>query len=518
MKALTLTLFLFSSLLSASEKSEIAYDYEAGMHAAYFGETEKLRKLIGSREDFNKNVTLNPPVLIGYAMAGGHKDTVKAILDYGWPRYGPELRDVFTNRHMRVDMVSVFAKNIPNFKERHGTQCLSYAIAAGREDIARALIELGVPVNDHRSPPLLAALKSRSQLLITLLIQNGADPYIGSKPQRPVDIAADIRSHSLLSKLDSKGEYSELLSELARYVASDDSPFPGLWAYRPQGGGFGTIALQLFQDGSGTMVGDIGVVPILWKGKSSDTIQIKPTSSFKQRVGERAKDMTISLTFTNGELTLTSKGGKRALKRENAGKERLTDWRYPIFVILEHTWITKEDDLIIQINRMRLRVPLSNIVKGAKQTRYHSEPTKLNVLRWKDFKEISEVPVPPNSRELPMAKRSVSPGYSRHWDRLGYNHKEMVTLADGIDQMVFKSHGKRYHGEDPSKYGQELNAWAIMRKGKFPHDRDWVLFFLLKSVENKHAQQDGADQPANAPESKPEGNEKPKPEPEGRSQ
>lgn len=34
----------------------------------------------------------------------------------------------------------------------------------------------------------------------------------------------------------------------------------------------------------------------------------------------------------------------------------------------------------------------------------------------------------------------------------------------------------------------------------------------------KRGQQDGADQPATAPDSKPEGDEKPKPETEGRSQ
>ena len=41
---------------------------------------------------------------------------------------------------------------------------------------------------------------------------------------------------------------------------------------------------------------------------------------------------------------------------------------------------------------------------------------------------------------------------------------------------------------------------------------------LIIPPRNEEAEQDGADQPATAPESKPEGNEKPKPESEGRSQ
>ncbi|MEM7792621.1 MAG: hypothetical protein AAF546_14545 [Verrucomicrobiota bacterium] len=61
-----------------------------------------------------------------------------------------------------------------------------------------------------------------------------------------------------------------------------------------------------------------------------------------------------------------------------------------------------------------------------------------------------------------------------------------------------------------AEYGGDLDAffaWIRTRQAVNPR--------LVKSIVGE---QDGADQPATAPESKPEGKEKPQPEPEGRSQ
>jgi hypothetical protein len=218
----------------------------------------------------------------------------------------------------------------------------------------------------------------------------------------------------LLSKLDLRGEYSVLLKELATALPPVDSAFSGLWVYRPDGGGFGTIALQLYPDGSGTMAGDVGAVPVVWTSESSDVVDIEPPPLFKEVAGEQATEMSFSLTLEDNQLLLTNKDGERGLKREATGPERHTEWRYPILLWFEHVWLTPAEDLILQINRMRLRVSLKQLVEAVEQNRIPDQPNDLNVLKWSDSSELSEIPVPKDSIEIAKGERRVNPGYTTY--------------------------------------------------------------------------------------------------------
>jgi hypothetical protein len=185
MKLHIILVLLLACSLSSAEAPEPQYDYNDRNRAAYFGEATKLEEMIGPKENFYKISGLNPSVLVGHAMASGHRNVVELILRYGWPKSATSLRNVFTNHHMTPDMVSVFAENIPDFTKDYGPKCLVWAIGAGHDEVAIELIKLGVPLTDDRRSPLIAALHTRNIKLINTLLANGADPYIGrARPKR----------------------------------------------------------------------------------------------------------------------------------------------------------------------------------------------------------------------------------------------------------------------------------------------------------------------------------------------
>lgn len=231
--------------------------------------------------------------------------------------------------------------------------------------------------------------------------------------------------------------------------------------------------------------------PVVWKHSSNTTIHLTPIPTYLEALGDKAKKFELKLDInSNGELLLKRAGEKTVLKREEMGRQRKSEWNYPIFIRMEKAWLTPDASLILQINGMRKKVSISQIVKGAKQTTYHEDPTELNVLRWDTFKPIDQVPIPPASREIALGKRKVNPGYSRHWDKLGYNHKELVALKEGVEEQIFQLTGsERYHGAEANRYGHQVLGWSLMRRQKFSHDRDWVVFYLLKSNKNIYAQQ-----------------------------
>ena len=100
--------------------------------------------------------------------------------------------------------------------------------------------------------------------------------------------------------------------------------------------------------------------------------------------------------------------------------------------------------------------------------------------------------------------------------------------TESLDHVVLRPKGKR---DSP------LSSWKVFKVsqthdaataakfhislgGYFPSVRDYVEFSVSIAVPQKpnRGEQGGAEQPATAPESKPQGNEKPKPESKGRSQ
>lgn len=86
---------------------------------------------------------------------------------------------------------------------------------------------------------------------------------------------------------------------------------------------------------------------------------------------------------------------------------------------------------------------------------------------------------------------------------------------DQSDHDEFVSQLERVPSRDESgSLAYSYEDWVFWVAGGKDHCR----FHMRLSRNKKPSEQDGADQPATAPESKPEGNSKPQPESEGRSQ
>jgi hypothetical protein len=63
---------------------------------------------------------------------------------------------------------------------------------------------------------------------------------------------------------------------------------------------------------------------------------------------------------------------------------------------------------------MRLRVSLKQLVEAVEQNRIPDQPNDLNVLKWSDSSELSEIPVPKDSIEIAKGERRVNPGYTTY--------------------------------------------------------------------------------------------------------
>ncbi len=458
-------------------------DFRKPFKAAYFGETEILKDDNGELKDIYK-VHSRPSVIINMAMAGGQKEFVKTVLECGWPRYTSDLQDVFTSEHLTPEMAKIFIDNIPDFKEKHGNRCLVWAIGSQNIDVVQEIVQAGVSVNDVRYSPLATAIKIRDENIVKLLIKNGADPYISSGGRRPVDIALQLNSYDMLEIVDTKGEFNTIQNELEKTLPEENSMFIGLWMYKPSGGGFGTIALNLLKDGSGAMM---GALPCVWKKVDNKTIHIEPVPELIKQYGDEAKNMIFDLQMNDqDELISTDKKEMKRLKRQDIANLQKSDWKYPVYIRLENVWIDpKEDMLIIQINGKRRSVPMKQLLNGAEQSANHTKPNKDNVVTWESFQPIDSKIVPDEWIEINLASKQVSPGYSPKHTRLGYNHNELVDLPENEERMLFKLTGsKRYHNGDLSPYGHEVEGWALMQHDLFPHGTDWVIFYFQKSDYN----------------------------------
>lgn len=111
----------------------------------------------------------------------------------------------------------------------------------------------------------------------------------------------------------------------------------------------------------------------------------------------------------------------------------------------------------------------------------------------------------------------------------------MVALEDALESKVEKTDvcehaisrtGNNlkeliYYIRDRDQFMKALNG-ALVKHERYPieirfyEDREWKEFNELRADFNKPSEPGGADQPATAPESKPEGNSKPQPESEVR--
>ncbi|HOO20269.1 MAG TPA: hypothetical protein PL011_02655 [Kiritimatiellia bacterium] len=453
--------------------------------AAYLGDADELREALGPERSYEAfgRAGLDPQGLFRHALMGRQQDVAALLMEYGFPPSRWEAEKILGDRHMTPDVLRLFLEKVPGFAEEYGPVALLVAARTDNAEMCRLLMEAGVPA----TPKTMAALFLHRDLeLIGTMIGHGADPYAREDGITPVELAMQWRSADLLRVLDVRGLHAERLAELEReHRPADGKDFLGSWRYHPPGGGFGEMVFTFYPDGTGLFAGGVGGAMGVWKA-DGDAATIVPMDE-KGRLAEE-QSMVVRRTAEGLELPSGPRGtsGPIRIARKITEADLGSDWRYPPFVRVEKVVLTGEGDLLVQINRRHVSVPLRQLVRAAQETPYGRTPVDGNLLRWDDFIPGAIPAVPPGSIELPFVDRHTSPGYSVKWDKLGFDHSTMAVLKEGHSFTVFPSEtSERYYGPGFERFGESVRGYAILADRPFEHGKDWVLFYFLRSKENR---------------------------------
>lgn len=465
-------------------------EYEQPGIAAYFGETKRLRELLGNQAAVDSRIqkgSLDLGALAGWAVEGRHFDILDLLISYGWPRNTDEVAGLFAQVDADPKAMKEVEARVPDFKAKFGEWCLREAVSRGGRVGAKWLLNAGIRPGLYGPQILMGAMRSRDLDLLKLLIDAGADPEAMTEGISAVDAAARIRSAKMLAAVDRRGRYAGLLAELQReYAPPKDSLFTGNWVWRPPGGGFGTLQAILFDDGSATVLTDVDGGAGLWRGEGN-RVRIK----FLDERGDVRQHQSLDLELKDGDLALPPPPAEPSAKESRLRRvETLPDVaspspQHPRYVRLEAAWLDAEKRLWLQINGRHQQIPLAQLIEGASASTYSDQPAAQNLLRWSDFIP-GAIPrsVTKDGKQVAIIPRHVSPGYSLHWDRLGFDHEHLVTLPEGVETAIFPSGSERFHDAATGPYGEEAVAFAIMTRAPLPHRKDWVRVFLRRSIKN----------------------------------
>ncbi|HPR67785.1 MAG TPA: hypothetical protein PLJ99_00685 [Kiritimatiellia bacterium] len=476
--------FLIPGLPAAPAAAE-PMSAQLANEAAYLGDADELREALGPERSYEAfgRAGLDPQGLFRHALMGRQQDVAALLMEYGFPPSRWEAEKILGDRHMTPDVLRLFLEKVPGFAEEYGPVALLVAARTDNAEMCRLLMEAGVPA----TPKTMAALFLHRDLeLIGTMIGHGADPYAREDGITPVELAMQWRSADLLRVLDVRGLHAERLAELEReHRPADGKDFLGSWRYHPPGGGFGEMVFTFYPDGTGLFAGGVGGAMGVWKA-DGDAATIVPMDE-KGRLAEE-QSMVVRRTAEGLELPSGPRGtsGPIRIARKITEADLGSDWRYPPFVRVEKVVLTGEGDLLVQINRRHVSVPLRQLVRAAQETPYGRTPVDGNLLRWDDFIPGAIPAVPPGSIELPFVDRHTSPGYSVKWDKLGFDHSTMAVLKEGHSFTVFPSEtSERYYGPGFERFGESVRGYAILADRPFEHGKDWVLFYFLRSKENR---------------------------------
>lgn len=458
---------------------------EVAPEAAYLGDVDVLRGLLGQNQTYQSfaDAGVRPENILKFALIGRQYEVIRMLTDYGFPKRKSEAAPIFGDKHMTVEAADLLLASVPGFATTQGPNALEYAVRANRIELCRALLDGGVQATQEA---LAAAFLHRNIDLIGILIANGADPYLPARGISPVQQAIRIKSADLTKVLDVEGRYDEDLARLEKnYRPKGGSQLIGTWKYSPPGGGFGFIVLTFYPDGTAFFGADIGGVFGIWKeeGKSVELVPLNEK-------GEMDQQQTLTLERTGAGLAVSSASdsgtSESRIVKKIEPSEEISEWRYPPFIRVEKVFLTADQNLMVQINRRHISIPLSQLVEASQETRYGMEPVEGNLLRWDDF-----IDAPLDSQEgsataVPYNDRMASPMYSKKWQNLGFNHSTLASVDEGQSYTLFRSTTtKRYHGPDTGRYGEALQGYALLADKPFPHGKDWLMFFFMKSKDNK---------------------------------
>jgi len=451
--------------LSDADK-QITYEYIS--EAAYFGEIDTLKKMIGPRNNiYDPEVKLVDRFsIIKNALLGKQYEVIKFVIQCGFPNVlerDREMKVIFHNPNTDMAVAKLFVELVPDFRTKFGQVALMHLVQDKQYELVRYLLEQGVSPNDKNWPSLSVALISRDEKMISLLLKYGADPYSKSDGTSPVEMSINLRSHDLLALLDTQNRYADKVAQLSTNKPPQDLPFIGTWAYQPPSGGFGSVAITLFKDGTALMGTDIGALPAVWE-YNSHKIRI---SSLDERGNISQK--SLDGLFNNDSLTIgTSETILRKVDLKQVQAENDVP-RHPAYIRIQKACITPSSILYLQVNNRHIKVPIQQLVNGAQKSNYGFDSVNENIISWSSF---LHGPIPDTilkqSKEVPFVKKHASVKYSKGWNKVGWNHDTLANVMAGFDYTLFPS----------DSVNSEL---TLLSNKPFSHGKDWVMIFFKRS-------------------------------------
>ncbi|MBI5688129.1 MAG: ankyrin repeat domain-containing protein [Verrucomicrobia bacterium] len=229
-------------------------------------------------------------------------------------RGGEATRDMVGSRHLRAVHVP-WLKQEGLLAEPNGSEALLHAIKNRQSELVRALLEVGVspnPKEPDRLTPLAAACASRDIACIRALLKAEADPaQVCEGGQTAADISAQTFFIAGLKLVDRSGKYRKMLIDFEReFPSTAQSSLLGAWSNKKDG--FETVAFQLAEDGTGFMGASIAAMPIAWRHKSKDEIEIVPIT---ERGLQRGSSLGLHYDSASTTLLLAIKERKTTFYR-----------------------------------------------------------------------------------------------------------------------------------------------------------------------------------------------------------
>jgi hypothetical protein len=422
---------------------------------------------------------------------GKQSEVLKLLVQCGFPRGWDEVKAVFKNDDIDLAATKVFVDFVPDFRKKYGSAALSASIEKQHYEIVRYLLKEGVSPNDTSQPALNLALLLRDKKMITLLLEHGADPYLkpaGYPSYSPAAMAFGLRSADLLSLVDTQNKYSEKTAQLTAQKPPQNLPFPGTWAYRPQGGGFGTVGMTLYGDGTGLLGTDIGAMALIWEyNKNAQMIKIRTLDengnisakfAFEAKIDSDGRTLVLSADSSDSRALALSAGNNgqqvKRLSRVDLEKEKAEQEhpQHPYYVRIQKACISPDGMFYLQINGRYGKIPVQQIVNGMPKESNKFYAVKENSISWSSFAPgaIPEA-IMKKSKEVPFVDRYATAQYSKNWDKVGFDHNTVAATVPGYDYTLF-----------PSDSGN--SSFTLLARTPFSHGMDWVMIFFIRSKIN----------------------------------
>jgi hypothetical protein len=385
---------------------------------------------------------------------------------------------------MDIRAAKIILNEVPTLRTNNCNKSLGGAILINNIDVLKCLLDSGMsPTNEGRpSLPLVAAAQLRRFDAISLLLKHGANPYQkSSEGFSATEMAIMLESSSLLKALDRDKKYLAESERIAHELQpSSSSAFVGIWADLQEG--FGSTLITLYPDGTGIFGSDVGGIPCIWKKSGGTTRLIMLNGG--PNMWKPDEKQAVNLKVDGNNLVMMMDGEERRLKRFDANSAKAAGEssvvRRPQFIHVEKVCVSPGNQLYIQINGQFTKISMDKLVAAAQKTATGTEVLKERMVRWSEFQK-GRLPqnILTNSIEVPFVNKHTDAYF---FDKLAFDFDHVAAIQEGYDFTLFPyGSNNYYHGPDTDKFGEEVDGFALLTKQPFPHGKNWLILYFLKS-------------------------------------